>query len=293
MSINMSPMPLVPDDLSEEQLKWGYWFVTHKLMLRRILVVVLSVFCAASLIFSGYRLTLDILDAENRAKQLAELYGSQVNHRVTLAQAPKPLSRSDAQVLATQGKYDLIGTLSNPNQYFAADFKYRFTSGNFATSPENGFILPGEQKFITKLGVASETRPSGATLEIIETTWKRIDRHKYPDWKGFVAGHLDLFVSDINYTPDIELVKDKPPIGKTSFALANRTGYGYYGVKATVIIYRGPVIVAVNSTAFAAMPPGAQQKGEVTWYEDYGAVTQIKVFPEVDILNDASYMRSI
>jgi hypothetical protein len=288
----MTSEPLVPNDLSEKQLNWGYWFVTHKLMLRRILSAVLVVFSAATLGFSGYRLVLDIMDAQNRLNQLIELSKSQLNPAVTAAQAPKPLSSSSAQVIVTQGKYDLIGTVVNPNQYFAAHFTYRFTGGAFATSAAYEFILPGEQKFVAQLGVSSETRPSNASLEILSTSWQRIDRHKYPDWKSSAAEHLNLPITDIAYTPVIELARDKPPIGRTSFTIMNNTGYGYYGIRALVVMSRGSAVVAVNSTTFDALPPNESRSGEVTWYEDYGAVTSIKVFPEVDILNDTSYIRA-
>jgi hypothetical protein len=285
------PDPLVPNDLSEEQLKWGYWFVTHKIMLRRILSVVLIVFSVATLGYSGYRLVLDVADAQNRLNQLANLAQWQLNHQVTAAQAPRPLSFSNAQVIVTQGKYDMIGTVVNPNQNFAARFTYRFTGGSFASDPLSEFILPGEQKLVAGLGIVSLTRPSNAALEIIGTTWVKIDRHAYADWTTFAAQHLNLPVSNILYTPSIELAPDKPPIGKTSFTITNNTGYGYYGIRALVVMYRGAAIAAVGLTTFDSLRPNEAAAGEVTWYEDYGAVTSIKVFPEIDILNDASYIR--
>ena len=285
------PEPLIPNDLSEKQLKWGYWFVTHKIMLRRILAAVLIVFSAATLGFSGYFLALDILNAPVREADLVALVNSGLNPAVALSQAPKALSLSNAQVLVTQGKYDLIGTVVNPNQYFAAHFTYRFTGGSFATAPESEFILPGEQKFVVQLGVTSATRPSDASLEFMTTSWQRINRHQYSDWSDFAAQHLNFPISDIAYTPEIQLDNGKAPIGRTSFTIANDTGYGYYGVRAMVVMYRGAAIAAVNSTTFDSLRPDESLSGEVTWYENYGAVTTIKVFPEVDILNDASYIR--
>jgi hypothetical protein len=283
--------PLIPNDLTEDQLKWGYWFVTHKIMLRRILSVVLIVFSVATLGYSGYGLVLDIADAQNQLNQLANLAQWQLNPAVTAAQAPRPLSFSNAQIIVTQGKYDLIGTVVNPNQNFAARFTYRFTGGSFASEPSSEFILPGEQKLVAQLGIASPTRPSNGTLEITGTSWERIDRHVYPDWSTFATEHLNLPVSDILYTPSIELTPNNPPIGKTSFTITNNTGYGYYGIRTFVVMYRGAAIVAAGFTTFDSLRPNQSAAGEVTWYEDYGAVTSIKVFPEIDILNSASYIR--
>jgi len=284
--------PLVPNDLSEKQLKWGYWFVTHKLKLRLALEIVLAVFSAVALGFSLYYIGFDILNAPAREAQLVALVKSGLNPAVALAQAPKPLALSDAQVLSTQGKFDLIGTISNPNQYFAARFSFRFADGSFASDATDEFILPGEQKMVAQLGVASATRPSGAALELVSVSWERIDRHIYPDWASFSAQHLNLPVTDIAYTPEIDLTGGKSSIGRTAFTITNDTGYGYHGVRALVVMSRGPAIVAVGSASFDTLAPNQVQTGEVTWYEDYGAVTQIKVFPEIDILNSASYIRA-
>lgn len=285
------PEELIPNDLSEKQLKWGYWFVTHKIALRRVLEIFLIVFSAANLGFSGYYLYLDIANTTERQQMLGELLTGGLNPAVTAKQSPRSLQAGSVQVLAPAGKYDFLASVANPNPYYAARFSYRFVYGNTATAPEAGFILPGEQKFVVKLGVVSSGRPAGTALEIVSVDWERIDRHKYPDWKGFASEHLNFPITDISYTAEIDLAEGKPSIGRTSFTIANQTGYGYYGVRAIVIMYRGPAAVAVNTTAFPVLMPNASQSGAVTWFEKYDSVTQIKVFPEVDILNDASYVR--
>lgn len=283
--------PLVPNDLSEKQLNLGYWFVTHKLQLRRVLEIILIVFSLATLGYSGYGLTLDILNAPVREQMLRDLASSNLNPAVVLSQRPKELGAGNVQILVPQGRYDFIATVTNPNQGYAAHFSYRFVAGDFATEPEKEFILPGEQKFVVKLGVTAATRPSGAAIEITGVSWQRIDRHLYPDWKSFAVEHLNLPVTDISYTPEIILEGGKSSIGRTSFTVTNDTGYGYYGVRALVMMYRGPAVVGVNSTVFATLAPNQAAAGEVTWYENYGAVTQIKVIPEVDILDNATYIR--
>lgn len=285
------PNPLIPNDLSEDQLKWGYWFVTHKLQLRRILVIFLIVFSGLNIGYSIYNIVLDVMNGAERTRMLVELSSPSLNPAVTKAQSPKTLGVGNVQILVPQGRYDFIGTVSNSNKDFAARFSYRFVAGNVATAPETQFIMPGEQKFVVKLGVMSETRPSGAVLEITGVTWQRIDRHVYPDWQTYVTDHMNLPITDISYVPQIKLEGGKNAIGRTSFNIKNNTGYGYYGLRTLVLMYRGPAIVGVNSTVFSTLMPNQTASGEVTWYEDYGAVTQIKVLPEIDILKDTSFIR--
>jgi len=285
------PESFVPNDLTEKQLKWGYWFVNHKVLLRRILIVVLIVGDAVMVGLAGYALVADYLAAPAREQMLKELAANQLNPIVHTAQAPKPLAISNPQVLIAGGKYDFVTQFSNPNDDFVGHFSYRFVSGSFATDAKPGFILPGEQKFIVELGVTSASRPAGTSLEIMGIAWRRISKHDIPDWASYANEHLNMPVKDIAYTPGIEITPGKSRIGRTSFTLTNNTGYGYYGLRILVLMYRGPALVAANSTVFSALAPGESKGGEVTWYEDYGAISQIKVVPEIDITDQSVYIR--
>lgn len=286
------PDALIPNDITEKQLKWGYWFVTHKLLLRRVLVVVLLLANAALFGFSGYAFVADLLNASLREAQLQSLVTNRLNPAVADAQAPQSLTSSNAQVLVSNGKYDFVVTVKNPNRYFSARFSYRFVAGSFATPPTVGFILPSEEKFVVTLGQAADARPSGAALEISNIVWQRIDRHAIPDWTVFSSQHLNFPITDISYTPGIEIAPGKPTIGRTTFTIANNTGYGYYDMRLLVLMYRGPALAAVNTTILPTFAPGETRNGDVTWYEDFGAISQIKVIPEIDITNDASFIRA-
>ncbi len=285
------PEELIPDNITEKQLNWGYWFVTHKILLKRILIVVLIALNAALVGFSGYGLVVDLLQGPERDAQLAELATPSQSQAWLAANAPKPLAISNTQVLAPQGKYDLVATVRNGNANYFAHFSYRFAAGDFATALSDGFILPGEEKLVVRLGEISAARPANAGLEISNIAWRRVDRHTIPDWSSFVAEHLDLPVTDVLYDPAVAL-PDGKTIGKTTFTVTNRTGYGYYDVKMIVAMYRGATVAGVNSAVFPTLRPGETRQGEVTWYEDLGAVSKITVTPEIDITDDSVYLRA-
>jgi hypothetical protein len=284
--------PLVPNDISEGQLKWGYWFVTHKLLLRKILVVVLIVLNAGFFGFSGYRFVLDLLDAPIRAQMIKSLTTNYLNPDLTASEAPRSLVASNVQVLVSTGKYDFVSTVKNVNQNYYAHFSYRFVAGDFATAGQQDFILPGEEKFLANLAVTATNRPAGATMEISNVSWQRVNKHIIADWPTFASQHLNFPVTDILYTPGIEIAVGKPLIGRTTFTISNNTGYGYYNVQALVLMYRGAALAAVNLATIPTLAPGETKTGGVTWYEDFGAISQIKVFPTVDITDDASYLRA-
>ncbi len=284
------PETLIPEDLTEKQLKWGYWFVSHKILLRRIFVAFLIAINAALLGFAGYGLVADILNARERERMMAALAGSQLD-LVARDDAPRSLVMGQAQALSAGGKYDFIASLKNPNRSHYAHFSYRFVAGAVSTPFQKGFILPESEKFLVELGFVSDVRPSGATLEIANIEWERVDRHAVPDWSAYAREHLNFQISDISYDSAIEIAPGKPPIGRTYFKIVNSTGYAYYDLKVLVLMYKGPVLAAINSAVFPIFAPGAIETGEVTWYEDYGAISEIKVLPEIDVTDQASYLR--
>jgi hypothetical protein len=286
------PEPLVPEDLSEKQLKWGYWFVTHKILLKRILIITLIAMNAAFFGFSGYGLVSDLMNAPARRQMVDELGRNLLNPLLSEQRAAKPLTIANPQVLSSKNAYDFVTQVTNPNQDFFAHFSYRFVAGSFMTEFKSGFILPGERKYLSELGVLSPKRPSSASLEISGLAWRRVNKHEIPDWQDFAHQHLNLPITDVVYVPGIEIIRDKPTIGRTSFTIANDTGYGYYGLRLLVLMYRGPTLAAVNSVIFQTIGPGEKKAGEVTWYEDYGAVTEIKVVPEIDITDQSVYIRT-
>lgn len=285
------PEDLTPNNISKEQLDVGYWFVTHKLLLKKILIIFLIVLNAGLIGFSGYGIILDVLRAGERDAQLAQLVNTGLDPSLLKANSAKPLEVSNTQVLVPQGKYDFVAKVKNNNLNYSAHFSYRFVAVDFSTAPTQGFILPKEEKFIMRLGEVSPTRPANVSLELIDIVWKRTDRHVIPDWDSYASQHLDLPITDTIYNPTVEL-PDGKTIGKTTFTITNSTGFGYYDVKMTVIMYRGTAIAGVNSTVFSKLRPGESKSGEVTWYEDFGAISKIVVVPEIDILNDAVYLRA-
>lgn len=285
------PETLVPDDLSQTQLNRAYWFVTHKLGLKRALVIFLIVVSTVTLGFSGYGIVRDVMDAPLRQKEQAESMILRLNPDVSKNLAPQALTLGNTQILVPGGRYDFISEISNPNKDFYGHFMYRFITGDTATPKRSGFILPGETKFIVELGVAMENRPSAAELEISDLRWQRVNRHLIADWPTYAGSRLDFKVDNIAFNQSLELSVGKG-VGKTDFTVTNATGYGYYDVRMLVVMYRGPAIAGVNYTVIPQLFPGAVVNGEVTWYQDLGGISQIKVIPEVDITNPSAYLNA-
>jgi len=286
----MPEAPLTPENLTEQQLKFGYWFVTHKLLLKRIAIAVLLAIDAALIGFGGYGLVNIYLlqaDADRRfEEELVSVGQSSAAHQRNLV---RPLEVGGTQVLAAGAKYDFVASVRNPNPRHEAVFTYRFAAGDEATEPQTGFAFPGEERVVVSLGAVLATRPAGAELVLTEVSWRRVDRHEVPDHERFVAEHLNFEITQVNYDPSFEV--NGKFIGKTTFNVRNNTGFGYHRVRMVVYMYRGPALAGVNAITLSDFRPGETRMSEVSWVEPLPAISSVRVVPEVDIFDDGVYLR--
>jgi hypothetical protein len=296
----MPETEFTPENLSEKSLRYGYWFVTHKILLKRIGIGIIILFDLLTIGWSAWGwFSTYVLEVDSDRIAAEENATSVLNPAINEAEAAKPLLLADAQVFATDGKVDFSSEIKNPNANYRADFSFRFTSGGQATAEQPGFVLPNDDKFLTALGEKA-TGSQSAALEISNIVWRRIDRHMIPDYQKFSTERLNFDITDIKFTPEgggtsvsgtVGTADQTGPTGKTTFTFFNDTGFGYKQIKFTVLLYRGPGLAAVNSTILTDIAAGETRPVEVTWYQPLSAISDTRVAPEVDIMNDAVYLR--
>jgi hypothetical protein len=246
---------------------------------------------AALIVYGGWGiLKYLVIDAGARKQEQLQNSQSLLNPAVHQANTPQPLALSGAQILANGAKFDLIALVRNQNPKHGASFTYRFVSGSEATQPQKGFILPGEEKYVATLGASFASRPSAVQLELMDVQWRPIDRHAIPDLAAFEKDRLTFTVTNPLFDPAVPV--DTKTVGKTTFTLTNATGYGYQAVRVLVVMYTGSAITAVNEATLVALQPGETRNAEVTWFDTLPAISKVEVLPEVDVLDDAVYLRA-
>jgi hypothetical protein len=286
-------MPDEVQNMSDTQLEQAYWYVTHKVLLKKILIITLIVIDAALLLFAGYGLTnYYFLEAGKWDAAVRELAAANFNPEAHRALVPQPLNISAGQVIAGAKTQDFIAQVNNPNATLGATFTYRFHAGSDSTDSQHGFILPGEQKYVVTLGAKLASRPTGATLELTDLVWRRIDRHKIPDYAKFASDRLDIPITDVLFDPAFQ-VDAATTVGRTTFSVSNNTGFTYYAARFLIIQFRGTVIGAVNTVTLADLKPRETRLAEVTWFDPLPAISKVQVVPDIDILDPVAYGASL
>lgn len=286
------PKPYIPEEEKKAQrwLKISYWYATNKVLLRRILIGALIAFCVITL---GYGLwgffDYYVLSYAKEKRMFDELVSFRAYTREWIgAHAPRPLEVGKVYVFTAKDKYDFLVKIENSSPLYWAEFDYQFSYSGRESGTYMGFTLPGEEKWLAGLALASDSRPSNAKLDITDISWHRVDAKEVPDYESFVSEHLNINISDIEYLSEVSL--DKGSFAKTLFTAKNSTAYNYWQVGFYIIAYRGATPSAVNYVVLDKFRSGESRDVEVSWFDSLSQVSKIEVVPEVNIFDETNYM---
>lgn len=278
------------DIIPEKQLKLSYWIIEHKMLFKKI---GLGIFIAVDILlvvfglygFADYLL----ITGPHEARQLAML-GEDLNYSsLNIKLSARPIDVKSTIFLRGKETFDLLSFVENRNEVWLARFKYQFMADGTATEQKNGFLLPGEGKFITDLGVKLPRSALKAALSISDLKWTRISTRDIPDYNDWSGARLNFEISDVNFAP--AAVLDGGSASRATFKVKNVSAFNYWQVGFRVILYRGATIVGANYITIPNFQSGEEREAAVSWFDTIGQVTKVEVEPEVDIFDEDVYMR--
>jgi len=278
-----------PNKVTNFQLKFNYWYVTHKLQLRKGLIIFLILLSFSFYAYSIYKAVVILfIDDQNLNRELNYLSADSINyayfHQVN---QPKDLEILSFDSLAgRENRYDFVAKISNPNpQWFAANVLFQLLSGGKVIAEKNSFIYPGEEKYIAFFGqeLTSFENPS---LKVADIGWRRV--HQFSD---YALPRLNFTTSDIEFKSAQDSgIRGELPVSTLNFKITNNTAYSYWQVGVFMALLSGSDPVAVNYLSLDQFHSGETRNVEMRWYESLPSVQQIEILPEVDIFNSTSYM---
>jgi len=275
--------------LSEQQLKYGYWYATHQLLVRRMVLVIAWI----TLIIMGLFVTWNALDwgviggMRERAGVLG-LVGDKADF-AGAAELRKPRDLSVTNTLSLpggEGKVDFVSTIKNTNAEWAAMLSYRFAYGSAETPILRGFVLPGEEVILPAYGIA-DTGSVQPIFRAQEIHWMRVMPHTVGKYAPFAAARL-RFETGVPQMTFVELGGKR--ISKTSFTFTNRSAYSFWHVPVDVMLDTQGVVSAMQTVVLDAVKAGESREVEVSWFYDVPAGATPRVIPRVNILDPGVYM---
>lgn len=193
----------------------------------------------------------------------------------------------DSFVIGSEGSYDFVAELTNPNEDWFAEFSYSFVGGSGETGSHLGFIFPGETKYFIALNEDIEGSMRGAEIEVTNLKWTRLDGHLVEDLDAWYQEHSNFILSDVSHET-IE-INDKQVV-RSSFTLKNNSPYQYWSAPFTLVLERNGVPIGVNQVSLAGLDVGETRTVSVNWFDNTPASGDLIIEPSINFLDEGIYM---
>lgn len=287
----MPPFTPLPDGVTDQELKRGYWWLTHRDLVKRAGTALFAVVAVALVLYGGWGFIDWYFGSGVRERAgVAALLKEVTNFSAfRVANAPNALSVTAPIVLSNSGTYDVVATVTNSSLKWWATFQYQFAGvGDQTAKPLTAFILPGETKSIASLGVKGVSSGS-PSLNITNLQWYRVNnRIVQPDYLSWARSRLNFLVSKVVFVPPAP--QDTVQTSRATFTVQNDSAYGYYTTGFFITVYAGPQVVGSNSIAISDFRPGDIRQVEVVWFSPIIGVTKVDVQPIVNIFDPQAYI---
>lgn len=277
-------------DFTGQELKYSFWYVRHRLLIHRIVIIFLIVLSAGTGLYSLFQLGTYVLFGLGQSSAVDQSLTSFENY--TLSQprfAPQPL-----QVVATNvfsggvGKYDLVADVVNPNPRFRVSFEYYFSYNDAKTVLQTTTLLPGEHRPVASLGLMGEVYPTNATLVIQNIAWQRLSNHDYLDPTAWQNERLNFLVSNFEFAPQLD--GSSANAETIRFTLTNQSAYSYKVAKFYVGLYLDQNLVGVLPLTIDAFKSSASKQIDLRSFGANFEVNDVKVFPLINVYDDSVYL---
>jgi len=277
----------------EKELLFGLWYIEHLPSFKKILIGVLiavSVITWGNFLVSFLYYLAFGMNQDN--KMLADMVSSgSIGHQYFIDNPVIDLEMIPPIILANRDKTsDLVGEIVNGNRKYWAEFDWNFVAGSEIIASGKGFVLPDEKKYILALG---QTASAYGSIELVlaHIQWHRIDQKKIKDWESFRQEHLYIEISDEKFISGRDLnLSDKIKIDQLKFRAVNMSPYNYREMKLAILLFRGGGITSAGEYTVEDFMSGQERDISMAWKGESGLYSEIRIIPEVNILDDKVYL---
>lgn len=278
------------DNLSDDELKASYWYVTHRILLRKIglgtLMVVsvgLLIFGIVSLInfYSEGQRNIDLISSEVGENRLNADLLAEVNK-------PKDLTFSETQVIrGKDGAVNFVTEVFNPNvQWTVQVLSYYYMIGEDQTEIQTDFVLPGQQKYLLQFNYPSNTTALNAKIVVDDIKWQKI-----ADYELLAERMLDFEFENAKVLPaGSSGLSDETNISVVNFDVLNKTSYSYWEPRFVVLLTRGEQIVAVTDVYLDGLATGEVKSESINLFQNLPSSVSLRILPDINILDPDVFM---
>ncbi len=267
-------------ELSDQQLKFGYWYFLHRATLRRALIGLFVVAIAALWGYAGWQL-VDWLAGKRADDELVQqLTSTTVNSQDYLKRhQPLPLEVGTATAVPSgNGRYDLLAEVRNPNPTWGLKaLSYTLTADGQVFSG-SGFLLPLEDSYLVSLGAKLAAQPAQVSFAAAGLAWQRVRNVTDFTVPTFTVANQKLE----QLSP---LTPGGSPVARLRFDLTNDSALSFWRMNVVVVLMNGNVPQAVGQQQLTNIESARTYPVEFSWPRGLPPVDHVVVKPEVNVFD--------
>jgi hypothetical protein len=267
--------------ISQKELERGYFFVSHRLLLKKIIfllsILVLVIFYGILIFrtvkyFMGSSFSDLALEIQQSTYDFASYHNQRIPKNIILGQ-PEFISLGDR-------RYNIVAMVENPNKDWAVkSIDYYFVSQGEASPSKTVFINPGEKRLLALTAYESNKAIRNPELVVSNVEWYRID-NSFPQ--------INIELRDIKFQASSREIVD----GVTSDLPArvlwqayNNSVYNFWEIDWQVALYNSDRLVAINEIKTKDFLALENRDLEAVWLTQLPRVTRAAVFPIINKLD--------
>jgi len=282
------------EGLSLKKINFGLWLINHRRHFFIALVmslVLLSVFFYS---YSIYHYVDYFFGSGVKEQQTLNELGTDnmpIDEAQRLKNLAKPLIVGQVGIIERGGQSDMWAIVKNPNLNFTATISYCFNLAVEELACGDDLLFPGEEKNVLSLG-NKISKTSNVSFVLKGTQWNRIDPHKISDWPSYYNERINFVVSNISFKDGPQSgLSDKKSISVLDFTIKNDSAYNYWEVPLDIILYSGSIPTVLQRYSVSEFMSGEERSIRVVWPNAIGSVSNTKVVPIINILDDNVYIK--
>jgi hypothetical protein len=265
------------------QFKSAIWFVKNKVLLYRLAVGSLVVFCAATIGFSIWK-AVELLVYDLTVKPIVE---QQLSASIDYTALHPRFSPSPMEILNTYvlpggtDRVDALAEVANPNDRYIATFDYYFDFGNTTTERHTTTLLPYENRPAAIFGLDSAEYAGGASFVIDNLRWSRVSAHQVADVRSWQEERLNFPVENFvfGYAGGV----GEPSANSLRFTITNNTAYGYMNPEYYIGLYQSEALIGLMKFDLTDFQSLETRPIDLRNFIQNLNVTEIKIFPIIDL----------
>jgi len=279
--------------LSGAQLKFGKWYLEHKILLRRIGVGLLFVWSVAAIGFSIFQFGSYLLFGYQQDQEtllVGQAAEFQNYEQIKDFYKAQEITSTDTRVFGgADGMYDFVAAVVNSNKRWIATLDYHFVYEGGETEILKTTLMPGDKRPVAAFGHKSKRYPVGVRFVIDRVFWQSVNPHEIFDVESYIKSRSMFSADNIVFkAPSSEGI----PVPSAKFDLYNESAYSYWLPVFYVQLLNGNQTVGYIFLSIDQFRSGEKKQIDLRYFGDNLTVTDVRLIPVINFFDGQTYMGS-